>query len=78
MTTPTILPHIPVDEREELRTEQQGAMAAFCAACKQCGGIVDSFPDCLGDGDYSPSGHMPCCDRCIRAYKLVIEVYDEE
>lgn len=36
----------------------------FCAACPKCGGLTDSYPDCLGDGDYSPDGHEPSCELC--------------
>ncbi len=67
-----VLPHIPAGDRQDFSPAQLRALTAFCTVCKQCGGDVDSFPDCLGDGDYSPSGHMPCCDLCIRVYRLVV------
>lgn len=56
-------------DRGVLHLEGEAEMREFCKSCLKCGSpLTDEFPDCLGDGDYSPDGHMPACERCITHY----------
>ena len=58
--------------RKTLNPEEEAEMQGFCGGCPKCGGLTDSFPDCLGDGDYSPDGHMPACELCLAYYKELV------
>ena len=59
---------ISPENRKVLSPGKEAEMQGFCKGCPQCGGLVDEFPDCLGDGDPSPDGHMPACELCIAYY----------